>query len=222
MNLKEIFEKAENGVLTFEQFTEATKGLKLVDLNEGGYVSKKKYEDDLNAKDTQITTLNDTIASRDKDLTDIKAKLDAAGQDVEKLSTLSGDLSTLQSKYDEDVKSYKAQLKKQAYEFAVREFAGSKHFSSQAAKRDFIQSMIAKDLKMEGDKILGADDFVTSYSVDNSDAFVVEKEAEAQPEPQPKPLPSFVSPTQGAEPEVDATGGFSGAFNFTGVRKTEK
>ena len=40
MELKKVFEAAENGTLTYEQFEEAAKnaGAKFVDLSEGGYV----------------------------------------------------------------------------------------------------------------------------------------------------------------------------------------
>ena len=108
-------------------------------------------------------------------------------------------------------------MSKQAYEFAVKDFASSKKFTSNAAKRDFINSMIAKELKMDNGRILGADDFVTSYSTENADAFVVEKEDKV-PE---QPKPSFVSSTQGANPPADSTGGFASAFHFTGVRPKE-
>ena len=166
MNVKELFDKAENGTLTWEQFESAAKAsnAKFADINEGNYVSKHKYDDDITARDTQITTLNDTISTRDKDLANLKNQLKDAGTDATKLSDLTNEFDTLKTKYDTDTKAYKEQLKKQAYEFAVRDFANSKKFTSNAAKRDFIQSMIAKNLKVENDKIIGADDFVTIYS----------------------------------------------------------
>lgn len=217
MNLKQLFENAENGTLTYDQFAAAVKeaGMKLADLSSGDYVSKKKYDDDLGAKDSQISTLNDTIAQRDTDLEGLRTQLSAAGTDAEKLNQLSTDLSNLQSKYDADVENYKNQLQKQSYEFAVREFAGTKNFTSNAAKRDFINSMIAKELKMDNGKILGADDFVSTYSADNEDAFVVES---TDPEPEPTPeavLPRFAESTPGNS-DGSSDGGFQ--FNFTGVR----
>jgi hypothetical protein len=221
MTVKELFEKSENGTLTFEQFQSLAKNnsAKFTDLSEGVYVSKQKYDNDISAKDGQITALNETIQTRDTDLVSIKKQLEDAGADAQKLSTLSTDLSTLQGKYDADIKSYQKQLAKQAYEFAVKEFANGKKFTSNAAKRDFINSMIAKDLKMDKDKILGAEDFVTSYSTDNADAFVVDKPDE--PNPTSTPLPAFVNPTPGPTPSGD-NGAFSSVFNFVGVRPHEK
>ena len=132
------------------------------------------------------------------------------------MDELSSQFSSLQGKYDADIKQYQSQLSKQAYEFAVREFAGTKNFTSQAAKRDFVQSMIGKELKMEGDKILGAEDFVTAYSVDNSDAFVV-SEPDTKPN-EDKKTPHFVDAT-GKQPAPKNDNPFN--FNFVGVRPRE-
>lgn len=200
MKIKEVFEQAEDGTLTLEQFMEIAKkaNAKFADLGEGEYVSKAKHEDELASLQSQIETLNGTIGTRDTDLEALKKQLEEAGTDAEKLATLSGDLATLQGRYDADVKAYKEQLKKQAYEFAVKDFANRQKFTSNAAKRDFIGAMLAKGLKMDGDTILGAEDFKATYSTDNADAFVVDA-----PEPEPvttPPVPTFIAST----PSVDA------------------
>lgn len=218
MTLKELFDKAEGGVLNWQQMEAAIQAAnaKFADLNEGNYVSKQKYTDELSQRDTRITTLTDTIALRDKDLTNLQNTLKDAG-DLDSLKKASKDLDALQKKYEADTKNYQAQLAKQAYEFAVRDFANGKKFSSNAAKRDFVQSMIAKNLTMEGDKIIGADDFVQSYTTDNADAFIVEK----QPEPE-SPKPQFVNPTQGADNGNSNQNAFASAFHFTGVRPKDE
>ena len=221
MNVKELFDLAENGTLTYEQFTELAgqNNVKLVDLNEGGYVSKNKYESELGAKAKEIETLSGTISTRDTDLATLKQQLEAAGADAGKLGELTAQFAELQNKYDTDSKAYKKQLAQQQYEFAVKEFAGTKTFSSQAAKRDFIQSMIAKQLKMEGDSIIGADDFVKIYTEANQDAFLQELNDEDIPDSIKSQLPQFVSSTPGADMQSnDPTGGFRDAFHFTPVR----
>ena len=152
MTIKEVFDKAENGTLTFDQFSELAKDAKFTDLSLGEYVSKRKYDDDIASKDAQIDTLNGTIKTRDKDLETLKAQLADAGTDAEKLTALNDDLAKLQTKYDADVKAYKDQIKKQAYEFAIKDYANTKEFSSDAAKRDFIRQFKDAELKMEGDK----------------------------------------------------------------------
>lgn len=216
MKLKDLFDKAENGTLTYEQFNTAMKAgnANFVDVAEGGYVSKHKYDDDLKARDTQISTLNETITKRDADLNDLKGKLKEAGTDATKLAELSTNFDSLQTKYNTDIQDYQNKLAKQAYEFAVKEFAGTKKFTSNAAKRDFVQAMIAKDLKLENDTIIGADDFVKIYSTDNADAFVVDN-------PTPDNKPKFTNPTPGTN-EPPKENEFIKAFNFTGVRPVEQ
>jgi small-conductance mechanosensitive channel len=219
MNLKHIFDKAESGVLTYEQFTAAVaeNKAKFVDLSEGGYVDKQKYTDDLAARETRIQSLDDTIKTRDADLANLRTQLENAGTDEGKLTDLTNRFNDLQKKYDDDTAAYQKRLQDQAYKYAVNEFADKQKFTSQAAKRDFINTMMAKEFKMENDVIIGASDFVTAYTKDNADAFVVEDSSQAS---NPAPKPHFVDPTGPQSNTND--GGPAFKFNFTGVRPREK
>lgn len=211
MNIEEIFAKAENGTLTLEQFNQIAKdgNAKFTDLSEGNYVSKAKYDDDIKSKVNTIEDLNRTITQRDTDLEGLKGQLASAGTDANKLSELQANLTSLQGKYDEDIKAYQAKMENQRYEFAVKEFANSKKFTSNAAKRDFTNAMIGAKLNYDADKqrIMGADDFVKSYTEDNADAFLVEKEPE--PKPAETPKPHFAQPTTPTQPQEN-----KGLFNF--------
>ena len=228
-NLKEIFEKAEDGVLTYEQFETLAKeaGAKFADLSDGKYVSKSKYDADLKAKDTQLESitgqvdnLNQTVATRDEDLRNLQKQLEEAGQDASKLSELNTQFNALQQQYENDVKAYQDKMQKQAYEFAVKEFAGTKQFSSNAAKREFISTMTARNLQMEDGKILGRDDFFEKYAEENPDALKVELppqpivDTEPEPEPIVPDIPTFVGATPGPDYEEDAE--FD--FGFQGIR----
>lgn len=197
MNIKEVFDKAENGALTYDQFIQIASGAKFTDLSEGQYVSKQKYTDELNSLNTRIDSLNETIGSRDTDLAALQEQLKTAGTDSEKLNEVTTKLTDLQSRYDKETKAYQKQLQEQAYDFAVKEFANSKQFSSKAAKRDFIGAMKAKGLKLEDGKILGAEDFVTLYSAENSDAFAVTTPEPPVPTPTEPVKPHFTAPTNG-------------------------
>lgn len=221
MTLKDLFDKAENGTLTYEQLVSLMEsgGAKFVDLSEGNYVSKQKFENELAGRSKEIDTLNETLATRDTDLQELQKQLSEAGTDAEKLASLASEFDALKGKYDEEVKSYKTQLKQQQYEFAVKDFAGTKTFSSNAAKRDFIQSMIAKGLKMEDGHIIGAEDFASMYLKDNEDAFMTEADY-GYPDNNDVDLPHFVESTPGAqETTVDPTGGFASAFHFTPIHQ---
>ncbi len=214
MTIEELFKKSESGTLTYDQFVTLSEGAKFTDLSEGNYVSKQKYTDELANRDTRITTLTDTIATRDTDLASLQEQLKNAGTDTEKLNEVNSKFADLQKQYDKDTKAYQKQLKEQAYQFAVKEFANSKKFTSNAAKRDFINSMLSKNLQVENDRIIGAEDFVSMYSQENADAFVVESENNGQAHQKPM----FVASTQDTNPvPEDSTGGFSKAFHFNYV-----
>ena len=238
MNIKDLFDKAENGILTYDQFEALAKenGLKFADLSDGKYVSKSKYDSDIKGLNQQIEglngqieTLNGTITTRDGDLANLQKQLELAGEDKTKLEALNASMTDLQAKYDADTKSYQDKLRQQSYEFAVKEYANTQKFTSKAAKRDFIKAMIDKNLKMEGDKLIGGDDFREIYAQENDDAFYVEKEPEptpveptpVEPEPTPTeptaPIPTFVASTSGA-PQADED---SFDFGFVGVRAHE-
>ena len=238
MNIKDLFDKAENGILTYDQFEALAKenGLKFADLSDGKYVSKSKYDSDIKAVNQQIETLNGqietlngTITTRDGDLEALKKQLELAGEDKTKLDALSASMSDLQAKYDADTKSYQDKLRQQSYEFAVKEYANTQKFSSKAAKRDFTNAMIAKNLQMEGDKLIGADDFRAVYAQENDDAFFVEKEPESTPEPttEPEPTPAPAEPTAPIPTFVASTSGAPQSdedafdFGFVGVRAHE-
>ena len=190
MTVKELFDNAENNTLSWEQFQQAMGDAKFVDLTEGKYVSKQKFDDEVSQRDTRINDLTNTISTRDTDLATLQQTLKDAG-DLDALKQASKDLTDLQKRYDKETQDYKNQLAKQAYEFAVKDFANTKDFTSNAAKRDFIQSMLAKNLSLEEGRIIGAEDFVQMYSKDNEDAFVKKSE----------PKPQFAKGTEPKKPE---------------------
>ena len=214
MTIKELFDKAENGILTYEQFVAAMGEAKFVDLSEGKYVDKQKYSDDLATRDTRIDTLNKTITSRDNDLANLQNQLKEAGTDTAKLEELSRNFTELQGKYDKDTKAYQKQLRDQAYKYAVNDFANQQKFTSNAAKRDFVNSMMAKNLQMENDTIIGATDFMGVYAKENADAFVTNNDSHGNGKPH------FSTGGTGGNEGGDGNTPFQ--FNFTGVRPHEK
>lgn len=194
MTIQEVFEKSENGTLTFEQFQAIMGTAKFVDLTEGHYVSKQKYDSDIQQRDGQITTLNQTLENRNTDLSNLQNTLKEAG-DIDALKQASQDLTALRQKYDTETKQYQRQLTQQAYEFAVREYANKQKFTSNAAKNDFTTQMIAKKLQFEDGKLIGADDFKAMYAQNDPKAF-----ASDEPAPASNPVPTFVQPTVNPTP----------------------
>lgn len=213
--LKALF---ESGAITWEQFSAGVtaKGFKLADLSKGDYVDKNKYEDAVSSRDTRITELSNQITTRDTDIANLKKNLEDGTKDSSaKVADLTNQLAKLQGDYTSAKADYEAKLNKQAYEFAVKEYAGSKKFTSNAAKRDFINEMISANLKIKDNALVGVDEFVEKYSKENADAFVVENPV---PEPKPDPKPTFIQPTPTTPSPAGEDNPFTKAFNFTAVR----
>ena len=210
--LKALFESGADGKLSFDELKAlcAEKEIKIADLSKGNYVSKAKFNDEISARDTRITDLESTIGQRDTDIADFKSQLEQAGADKTKLSELTNQLTGLQKKYDDDTKALQEKVLSQRRDYAVRDYANSKKFTSQAAKRDFERYLMSKEFSLSDDgTLMGGDDFVTEYSKENADAFVVEDKSPKEP------LPQFVGPTPGSD---DGKKEASFPFSFIGVR----
>lgn len=215
--LKALF--SDGGALTYDQLAEKVKAAKLnlVNLADGGYVSQAKFDDKVNGLTQQVTDLQGQIAQRDTDMSDLKNKLTAAQTDATKLGEVQQSFSDLQSKYNTDKTAYEKKLSDQAYEFRVRELAGGLQFSSVSARKAFIQEAIGKGFKMDGESLLGYEDFVTKYKADDPGAFAAAKAPDDGGEPnggKPNNAPAIVLPGNGKS--GDNAGPFH--FSFNGVR----
>lgn len=213
--LKALF--GDGKALTFEEFTAQAQAAKmnLADLSKGGYVSEAKFNDKVNGLTQQVTHLTEQIAQRDADMATLRTDLEAAQADAGKLPGVQQALTDLQTKYTQDAADYENRMARQRYEFMVTERANGLKFSSTAARKAFVQEAIGKDFKVDGDTLLGYEDFVNKYKADDPGAFA----PETPPAPD-KPKPEIVLPT-GNPPAPDA-GAFSGLFHFNGVRPKQE
>lgn len=189
--------------------TDKTKFVRFADLSEGGYVSVDKYTAQTEALRTQITDLQGQITQRDADIADLNGKLTATAQnEATKLTEAQNALAAMQTRYETDRQAWEQKDHERAYGFMVKEKASSLAFTSPAARRDFIREATEKQFQIDGNSLLGYDDFVTKYKADNPGAI-------KEPEDPEKANPTIVLPQnkQQAQPEKN---GFS--FNFNGVR----
>ena len=150
----------------------------ILDINSKDIGNAKAKSDSLTE---QINALNEQIKQRDADIKALGEKLTAAQADAGKLADAQTALTDLQAKYAADQKAWDEQKAAQAYEFAVKTKAGELKFSSNAAKNDFIRSALDKKMQLDGDKILGFDDFAKAYRDADPSAFVAEEPAKPQP-----------------------------------------
>ena len=197
--------------------TDKTKHVRFADLSEGGYVSVDKFNSQVNALTQQVNDLQGQLTQRDTDITGLQERLTAAQADTSKLAEAQTQLTNLQAKYEQDKQTWDANVAKQRKEFMLREKANGLQFSSAAAKRDFIGQATGKDFQLDGETLLGYEDFLTKYKAENPGALVEE---------QPKPSdggggdegddgkPQIVLP-KGKKPDAD-TAVFG--FHFNGVR----
>ena len=197
--------------------TDKTKHVRFADLSEGGYDSVDKFNSQVNALTQQVNDLQGQLTQRDTDITGLQERLTAAQADTSKLAEAQTQLTNLQAKYEQDKQTWDANVAKQRKEFMLREKANGLQFSSVAAKRDFIGQATGKDFQLDGETLLGYEDFLTKYKAENPGALVEE---------QPKPSdggdgdegddgkPQIVLP-KGKKPDAD-TAVFG--FHFNGVR----
>lgn len=153
-------------------------------INEVNGIKKKLTEAETD-RDSYKAKYAEDIAQRDGDLENLKKQLAEAGADKTKLEELTNKFSTLQNDYNNAKTEYEKKMVAQKKEFMVRSCVDGLKFTSNSAKKAFLADVIAKDLQVEGDKLLGFDDFVSAYKEQDSGAFVVEDSNEgAKAEPQ--------------------------------------
>jgi len=175
--------------------TDKTKHVRFADLSEGGYVSVDKFNAQVNGLNQQVKELQGQITQRDTDISGLQEKLTAATADASKLTEVQTQLSGLQAKYTKDQKDWEAKTAKQRKEFMVRERANGLKFSSEAAKRDFLGQANVKDFQLDGETLIGYNEFFDKYKAENPTAFVEDKPKDPPPADPPSPQkPNIVLP----------------------------
>ncbi len=132
--------------------------IKIGNLGSGNYVGKDKFD----AKETEISGLKQQLVDA---TATIKSYED---MDIEAIKQSAKDWET---KYNADTQALQDKLAKKDYESVVNSKIASLKFSSEGAKKSFVNDLLAKDLKLEGGNILGFDDFVTNYKETDPKAF---------------------------------------------------
>lgn len=163
--LKALFGTNEDGTpkaLTFDQLTAAiaaNKDLKLVNLADGGYVAKEKFDakvTELEGVQTQLKDANTTIQSyKDMDVDGIK-------QSVKDWET----------KYNTDTAALQQKLTEQELDFAARTYLNGFKYANDLVKDQIYTKFMEKKFSRENGKFLGADDFMAEMKKQYPSAFV--------------------------------------------------
>ena len=157
MNLKELL-----GEELYNQVKEKVGEDKELFVNDGTYIPKKKF-DDLN-----------------EDKKKIKQQLDEANTKIEELSKVNSEdlqkeVDEWKQKYEQDTKALNDDIAKREREYLINDLVRDLNFSSESAKKAFKSELADKDLKIEDGKLIGFDDYLSSYKKNDPKAFVEEK-----------------------------------------------
>ena len=138
---------------------------KLMELNGNSIEELKKENEKLRTEkeglETQLTEANSKIEGfKEIDIDKIKAEVDE-----------------WKEKYETDTKNLKDSLTQKDYDYKIQDLANGIKFSSNSAKKSFINDLKEKGLKLEEGNLLGFDDFVKSYQETDPDAFMKEEES---------------------------------------------
>ncbi len=136
---------------------------KIMELNGNSINELKKENERLKTEkvgiETQLTEANSKIEGfKEIDINKIRAEVDE-----------------WKEKYETDTQKLKDSLSQKDYDYKINELTSGLKFSSNGAKRSFIEDLKAKDLKLENNTLLGFDDFVKSYQETDPSAFMQEE-----------------------------------------------
>jgi hypothetical protein len=142
-------------------------GDKQLILNDGTYIPKSKF-DDLN-----------------NDKKDLKKQLEEANTKIGELSKLNSEdlqkeIDNWKTKYEADTNALNDKITKREREYIINDLTRDIKFSSNSAKKSFMEDLASKDLKIENGKMLGFDDYLTSYKENDAGAFIEEKKDEGK------------------------------------------
>lgn len=134
-------------------------------INDGTYIPKAKFD-----------SLNETKKDLENQLKETNDKV----QELSKVDTdeLKKQIEDLQKKYEEDTKSLNDKYEAREYDIKINDYAKDLKFSSNSARKSFMSDLKAKELKFEDDKLVGFDDFVSSYKENDPSAFIEDKKEE--------------------------------------------
>jgi gas vesicle protein len=134
-------------------------------INDGNYIPKTKF---------------DSLNEQKKDLENQLKETNDKMQELSKVDTeeLKQQIIDLQKKYEEDTKELNNKYEAREYDIKLNDYAKDLKFSSNSARKSFMNDLKAKELKFENDKLVGFDDFVNSYKENDPTAFMEEKTEE--------------------------------------------
>lgn len=212
--LKKHFKTDDKGNLlpmTYDELEaaiDADKDIKVVNLSEGGFVSKAKYD----AKDEEVKGVR-------QQLTDANAEIQSyKDMDIEGIKTKAAEW---ENKYTTETQALNNRLAEQAREHAEDMFMAGYKFTSKAARNGVLSELRAKKFQLDNGTLLGGKEFMDSLMANEEykGAFVTEEKPEVKKPEENVQKPRFAGPTGG---NTGGTGGDNKPlidFGFTRIRQ---
>lgn len=144
------------------KITDKVKHVRFTDLSEGNYVSKEKFD----TKVTELKGVQQQLTDANKEIQSYK------DMDIEGVKKSAQEWET---KYNTDTQALKDQIAQQERSHQTDRYLDTVGLKPGAMYRDFVKKAFeAKEFKLEGEKFLGADDFIAGLKKDPDykDAFV--------------------------------------------------
>lgn len=207
--IKKLFGTTEDGkqeALTWnelEKKIEADSKLKLVNLSDGGYVSKDKFD----AKDTELSGVRKSLEEANSQ---IKAFTDQ-NTDIDSIKKAAQEWET---KYNADTNALKAQIEAQERSHQTDMFLSSYKYTSKAAQSGIRADFEKQNFKLKDGIFQGAQEYMKGL-MENDDykgAFVVENSDGQGDAGSQNPLPRFAAGTNGGA--GNHSGSNSSLFKF--------
>lgn len=168
--LKKLFKEVDGQpeAITAEELIkriQADNKLKIVNLEDGGYVSKEKFD----AKHTELTGVKKQLEDANKEIQSYK------DMDIEGVKKAAKEW---EDKYNTDTQALKDQIAEQERSHQTDRYLDTVGIKPGAMYREFVKKAFeAKEFKLDGEKFLGADDYIASLKKDPEykDAFIQEE-----------------------------------------------
>ncbi len=218
--LKKLFGAGENGEpvsMTYEQLEEAIdadKGIKLVNLNDGGYVSQEKFD----RKETELKGVTQQLADANEQIKSFE------GQDIEGIK---GKVTEWEQKYSQDTEALKQQMEEMEKAHQRDLYFANVKLVSNAAKIGLMAEFDKQNFQLKDGVFQGADAWLEQKRKDDPASFVQEEPEKKKEDEQPpagtpgaqKPtLPVFATATsKGSGVSQEQMNPFS--FGFRHVRE---
>lgn len=140
---------------------------------------------DINKANEKVKTLEAEVNNTKELLTNANAEIDSyKSMDIEAIKKSAEDYKT---KFETAEKDYQAKIQEIEYNNKLDKYVGGLNLKNDIYKKEVISRIKEKELKFDGDTLLGAEDLVKGFKEQYADAFV-----------DTKPKPSFADTTSGS------------------------